>query len=1346
MSLEGLQAILDKEEIVATQRAEDLFSRPEIVDRVYQGHVRTYIPLGRQASGSENGQSVMEFERRVIREVKQAGAIRGYITAEYGHGKTSTALYLWQRAREENILAVPPFQLNKLTDFIRATYGWVRYEIQRTRPQSEVAATADSLYKALIERGAESIAKQYNMTLPDAQRMAREKPEILELTPADYIRFFEEMTSLAQEAGFEGLLIIADELQQYIDPEIKQGIKDPISPFFDIVGAILTRRNHLKFGLIVVIPPKELSQLRDARGDLIHRVLQVSLDLRTVYNQEFPQRLWDRLAKEFKFQERQAQIISTDCLAALGQIGARGDLSDGPRTIVNTLRRATRRYIECGHPVDSPYTPETLVNDLLQGNIQYDSSKRIAQVTSRVLAHGLVKGQPDRERAIKWAAAFPNEGVTMSLQESYGLANAFNDLAQSGLGDLILSVGDVRNRGFTLRELQEAPIKTDWLSLMLREFGRNYFETAATVQERALKGFFSLLKSKVFPANNQWVVIKEVSARLTQNSGLIFEGSFTSSRLKFPERTVHVRIFWEDEGIKDAHAEGDVLIEIRLRRYLDRKESERRHQADPMEIDFDGRCLRLTLNLMRRDLDPAPNLEEQVGAYISPFKLTPLLLLSLHQAIDDERERNAIPKTDDQFIKYNFQTDLMDHAFRELFNETVGAPVKAAQERVLEIGLHHLFDAIFPDYEPLIVVGNWTSSLQKYRNALAHLDTNYERQGQVVVEGTKEQIANLFTLSNTGLDSFARNFPLLIADTNKLPGKGSGSVRFTMHPLEKAIKQWLRESAQKEKAQAAGKSYELCRLPNHVIYDRARAQGYLDKEIDAILELMIARNLVEQDTRRGFVREAITQAPSVDELENDLDEWIDELKTLRAAFPGDKLLANSQEEADKAKKATAELRLKPNETYLIQSRRRVLHERQQLSVLAEDKHKVLVREATNLLHRLPALEPRIKANLEKPLHGNVEYGVQVDDLRTRILRQYTTLESEVLQLQQQVQATQAALKSDNLALPTLVNLAGEVHAFEPTMTNLKHSQDAFQTSYKQYAEWVELVSRGSSLREEIQQLGELVIEQNQLFEQLSRDIKGHLSAGKLDALPDAPTYSVRINDLAEAVRRIRAEATNRFTTLQDRYRQALINQLGYPPAQLWQPHQYNPVAPQSSYDRLRDDVQQTVKDKVCQQLQQRVGNEQKAVDGTVQSPLFATLPPADQAQLRDQGTNLANQLNGLQTQLSEAVRQAGDTAVINDFPEGESGRFWQLLQALRQIYETLKEISQQTKQLSAHLTNLKLTPEEETVNQALQGESKDVAALRQLTPKLNEDAFWKALTGLNAKRRVNIEIKPVRYD
>ena len=177
--------------------------------------------------------------------------------------------------------------------------------------------------------------------------------------------------------------------------------------------------------------------------------------------------------------------------------------------------------------------------------------------------------------------------------------------------------------------------------------------------------------------------------------------------------------------------------------------------------------------------------------------------------------------------------------------------------------------------------------------------------------------------------------------------------------------------------------------------------------------------------------------------------------------------------------------------------------------------------------------------------------------------------------------------------------------------------------------------------------------------------------------------------------------------------------MSFPPSQLWIPHQYNPVAPQSSYDKLRDDVQETLGEKVCQKLQQQLENEQKTVIGTLQSPLLSTLLLTDQTQLRENGDELNKQLQSLRTQLDDAIQQVGDKAVVNDFPEDDNGRFQALLRSLRSIYETLKGISQQTKKLSAHLTSLELTTDEKTVYQALMNDPKDVATLRQQNPKLN---------------------------
>jgi hypothetical protein len=1349
MSLEGLQAILDKEEIVATQRANDLMERPEFVDESYKRHVRTYVPLGRQA---DEGQSVAGFERQVVRQVRQGGAVRGYITAEYGYGKTSTALYLWNRARAENLLAVPPFQLNKLTDLIVSSFGWVRYEVGRTRPN--LLDEAQSQYESLMERSAESLAQRYGMDLPAAQRMVRDRPDILDLTPADYIRFFEQMTHLSQQAGFDGLLILADEVQQYIEPEIKSGIKDPISPLFDVIGAILTRRNHLNFGLVLVIPPKELALLRDQRGDLVHRVLQVSLDLASVYDREFPSRLWHRLAKEFDFEEHRDRIVSHECLEALGQISARNDLSDGPRTVINAFRRMTRRYIELGHPETEPYSPYHLVEDFIGGNIQYDSPKKIPRIVSQALSHNLVRGHPERERAVKWAAAFPNEGIPRSLQERLGLTTAFDDLAQSALGDLVISVGDVHNRGFTLRGLDQVVVETDWLTTTIREFWRTYYETADTTRQRALDAFFNLLTTKIFP-DNQWTVVERISGGLTRNMGLVLEGSFNSFNRRFPERRVHVRVMWEEEPIKDAAPLGEVVIQIRLLRHLDWPEEKRRYHTEPVQINYEARQVELTLNLMYRGEEAvSPRLEGIVGPIVSPYKLTPLLLLTMHQVIDEKRENNLIPKVDDQQIQYGFQPELLDNIFRELFNNAVGAPVEAAEERIVEVALLQLLEAMYPDYDTLIRVSNWSSSLQKYTNALKHLETAHERQGQIVFEGIKEDVAGLFTLSNTGLDTFISNFPSLIEVTRDFPTRREaeqgirGAVRFKLHYLEQKVKSWLQEAPDIEKVKVAGRSFEIHRMLSNEVYRRADELGYREKEIDAILDLMEERGLIEKDPRRGVLREAVTQAPSVDELAADVKAWQADIATLHGAFSESSQLRQWQEEAQKAQTMVEEkLRVKPDDEQLIRLRRAVQAYQRQLAAFAKERHQLLQGEATKLINRLPAPDRRQGERLDTPVQGSVDYVQQVNDLRVRVLRQYTALASELEKLQRAFQSTHASLKADELSLPSLIRLATDLKAHERQAEDLKDRRNEFTDRFNEFAAWTNLVERGSELLEDIQTLGELVREQREQFRRLSQEINGHLSANKLDALPDAPTYEMRLNEIAGAVRQLRTEATDRYNTLQERYQRALVDGLGFPRDRLWMPHQYNPVAPDYSYMRLASEVQSKLRG-VCEQLNRVIGKEQESVRSTLRSPLMGTMPSDERESLARRGEELEQQLTALSGQLNSNFEHLDDTEVINDFPQEGEGQFHHLLQQLGQVRDRLGELHPRVESLNSVLQALELTGPEEQLIKVCPSENEvaEVSELRQMAKRLTEDDFWAALRGLHAKRRLRITVEPVRYD
>ncbi|MBN1877090.1 MAG: hypothetical protein JXA33_22900 [Anaerolineae bacterium] len=1351
MSLEGLQAILSKEEIVATQRAIDLLERPEAVDEAYKRHVRTYVPLGRQAENGQSGQSVAAFERQIIQEVQQGGAVRGYLTAEYGYGKTSTALYLWERARAANILVTPPFQLNRLTDLLVGCFGWAHYEIGRTRPN--LVGEAKAIYQAVMERNAQTLASQYNIDVAAAQRMAQDKPEILDLGPNDYINFFEEMTHLAQRAGFEGLLLLADEVQQYIEPEIKSGVKDPISPLFDVIGAILTRRGHLNFGLIMVIPPKEIGLMRDIRGDLIHRVLQVSLDLSTVYDREFPGRLWQRLAKTFDFEEHQARILSPECLDALGQISSRQDLADGPRTVVNVFRRATRRYIEMGYPPDAAYTPGHLIEDFMGGQIQYDSPKKIPQIVSQALTHSLVRGQPERERAIKWAAAFPNEGLKRTMQEQVNLRQAFDDLSQSAQGDLIISVGDVRDPGFTLRGLDQVQVNTEWLPTTIREFWRSYYETADPTKQRALKAFQNLLTQHIFPSS-QWTMMETIPDGLTRNLGLVLEGHFNGFARKFPKRRVHVRILWEDDIVRDANPLGDVVVQIRLRRYLDVPEEERRRHAEPLQIDYATRQITLTLNLMYREEGViSPTLERIVAPIVSPYKLTPLLLLTMHETMEAKRADNLIPKPDDPQVQY-FQSDLLDNVFRGLFNAAVGVPVEAAQERLIETALLRLLDAIYPEYDTLMRVSNWESSLTKYVNAIKHLETAHERQGQIIYEGMKEDVATLFTFSNTGLDAFISNFPALIEIVQDFPtrreaGSGSkGAVRFKLHPLEQKIRSWIEVASATERIQVAGRSYEVHLLSSNDVYRRAEQLGYREKEIDATLDLMMERGLLENDSRRGIWRETVSQAPSIDELTAEIQAWQADLDTLLSGFPESAQLKQWREAIEKAREIVNErLKNKPDDEQLIRLRRSTQAYHRQLQIFAGERQIALRQQASRMLGRIPMLEHRQGERLNAQVQGGVDYVLQINDLRTRILRQYTALENETQKIRHEIEAQQAELKTEDLGLLSLARLSQDLKAREQQLDALKTRCEAFSARYDEFAAWVDLVERGSALQEQIQQLGDLVREPREQFQRLSQDINGHISADKEQALPHSPTYKLRLDEIAIAVREVREASVQRFAQCQERYQQALIHGLKFPADRLWRPLQYNPLAPEDSYERLYDAVRDALLE-MRERLVQAIAQDLESIGATLVSPYIQALAVEEREGITQEGHGVQEKLTGLNECLHIARKQLGDRGVLTDFPTEEEGKFHKLLQLLEQVNEQFLQTRHQVEILSRKLREVQLTGPEEAVMQTFSVESNalEVSALWQQQRRLAEDEFWVALRGLHAKRRVRITVEPIRYD
>lgn len=144
MTIDGLRTILEKEEVVPTRLARDFLENSQVVDDIYKHHVRTYIPL---QTGSDEASGVNDFAKRFIQQVKDARAPRGYITADFGYGKTSAGLFVWQKAQDARLIAIPPFKLNRLEDLLDATAGWLAYIFDKNVPH--LVQRVVEIYKSL---------------------------------------------------------------------------------------------------------------------------------------------------------------------------------------------------------------------------------------------------------------------------------------------------------------------------------------------------------------------------------------------------------------------------------------------------------------------------------------------------------------------------------------------------------------------------------------------------------------------------------------------------------------------------------------------------------------------------------------------------------------------------------------------------------------------------------------------------------------------------------------------------------------------------------------------------------------------------------------------------------------------------------------------------------------------------------------------------------------------------------------------------------------------------------------------------------------------------------------------
>jgi len=1345
--LEQLEIILDKKPVIGTWTAQDLLERPAMVRGNYLKHARSFVPLGRVGGSSDEDQlTVEEYEKRLIKLVREKGAAKGYITADYGYGKTSTAIFIWQRCEQAEILAVPPFQIQQLHHLISATYGWVRFKLAGSYPQ--LVAEAEQIYNRYIDRDIDSEGRNESerQLLRRLYEAGSYNPRLREL---DYIKFFEEMTELAQKAHYSGLVVIADELQQYL--EVNRASGDPLAPLFNIIQALMTRKGELPFGLLFSIALKDLGFMNDYRGDLVQRLKsdKLALDLSLIYNQTFAQELWNQLARELQFKSLKDKIVLPETLEALGQISARPDLANGPRTVVDVFRLMSGRFKEQGNKAE-PFPPLDLIDAFLNGDISYDNTAKLQQVVNSHLTHQFVRNNADYQKAIKLMAAFPIDGLPESYFDKYGVRPAIEALTQEARGDIVTFAGGGYDTQGQLREtrallvgLEEHKINTDWLATTIREFTRNYNEQVQQIRELAIKGFQQLLRNEVFKEGS-WKLLRGLDPTFSQNRAYIFLGAFTTTRKNYPERQLQVRIMGEEEKLRDTFVDGDLAFNFELALNIDQPEQIRLNIPGQITYSHD-KTITFVLNMSHHsDLENYGDLSNTLGVAVAPWKMTPALLLSLYAYLDKKREANVIPKVDDEVIRSNFQPILLEHALRELLNRELGSEVNANGTRIIEEATRRQLEAHYPQYKTLITAPQWKQNLREYRSTLDRLPTPFERQGQQLYDKSRQELAKIFNRSVPALEAFINVNPLLIKEEH-------GGWRFLLHPLEAQILDQIKASPLTEPPRPPnGKARPY--VKREVTLKAAEKLGYREDEFEEAIHLLEVRGLISLDTKRTKLIEEITRVPQVEELRSLREDYRNRLKIAKEALPDNVQVDSWMKEVEGSDKLIDRFVTAPDEvkqsglSNLLQTRQR------DLDRLIQDEQDRMAQDLRRRIQQGIVKQANAEM-LHQPLNG-ILFAAQLNAQRMSLLKEYSEVASKIEPLQEQLNELLQQAEQPLLAASDLLSLVQAHKRLQRDIHQLEQRQAQVNDLLRYYGQVRHLLSQAQALRQRFQIVpADLAAAFQNALDQWSLLITSELSSDKLNGLNREPRWREQFEVIQQDFEKQLQAERDRFAGIQADYKSLLKNK--FPTVEIWSDVVFNPTEPQDSYTRLWDSVHEVLK-RVVERIRQQV---QEVYDraARLQGGSLSNLPPTERPALQTQLDESLARLAEYNERTNNWVESVGASSFMNRVRERGATTSAEIMLKpvitnITKRTQDLPEIERSIAEIEQKVLASSLSSEEEDALAGLitlqqQTAISDGVELGLLLQGLGNQAdSWKLIAQLYSKQRLRIKIAPVMFN
>ena len=817
--MNSFAALMDKTPVVSTFGSLALRESAPQVQKEYDWHATTYVE-----------QSVLkELRHQFISKLCDSQTPKSCLVAPFGYGKTATAIGFWKAADSENILAIPPISCSSLTELAHAMCYWLLHVLP------EHTETIMEAHDSFLASSAKSLARRDELVfgIPLEQALASIKDKLergyldFEDVSINLISFIEQVTAICQEAGYNGLAVIIDEFQQLLG----NASKGVLVALRQLIWGLRTRK--LAFGLMITMDPDTERTLADRAGDILHRIKDdgMYLNIRHVYDRNFPHLLWCQYATALDLSESAKNVVDDSTLDALGQLCEREDLSNGPRTVISAFQRIA---ILANQRKSAVYSPIQLIDDLTNSEIRFDGDRSLVpSLVSELLSYPYFKGNPKRSRVLKLIAAFPR-GCSHQVAKSYGLEDAWIEVGDDLRGEILTELDE----GLALIELQRVGRPVNQLNVILRQYWMQITDQQI-IAENAPRIFAEVVLPLLFPERendlNGWYPIEEIQLTSEGYYFGIYEGSSSSA---YPLRRVAVTI--APDGNQEQRKIADVDFQIIFRLCLDSNA-----QSSVLLSNDKGR-IEFNLAIAQISKEGLSGGIAWIEHYISPHPISPAVVLSLLQYLKSHRANEGTSERDQARIEdaiARLQEWLLSKLLPVQLLASSDLPVMQSGYGAFKELMYALCRNRWPNYKTLIIHQHWSKFLDDYGNALDLL-TSDKRVGTTPAGGTKSEIAELFGIKrHAGFKSRSRQYGNLL-EVEEWRGE-TAMVRFFPHPAEIDVLRQVRKSDT---------------ITEKSAYLYLRTKGFSPVEAEFILDFACKRAMLIRRSGSLYVPEAPTRS------------------------------------------------------------------------------------------------------------------------------------------------------------------------------------------------------------------------------------------------------------------------------------------------------------------------------------------------------------------------------------------------------------------------------------------------------------------------------------------------------